>query len=190
MYTGHGHKDNHHTKRQPIRKQCHRVEDTVRLCSPLLAQQNLDTFLGEVPLVIKRLILSDTTRHRRHSIALRIGMAACHQGHYREIYSENKTTPFPYKQLVAEVRNSHRHPLVVNRQSLTMVLHSNAIPLGVLHMEGIVLSPQLQKRIGCAYSFIFAALNSFQTKQTVEEMQQNIFIHLANMVEQKSALCQ
>lgn len=179
-------------REQQIEKDTQWIQKTVSCCAHVLAQQGLPNFCIETAKSIKELILFDrknTPDASPDSLPIRIGMALIQSGGFMEIYTENKTEPCQYDTILARAKEHPDKSVFFGDHNLDIVMSSGEKPLCILHMEGIAngLSPSLQSIILSAYTSISAALNSLETKMDMVNMQESVFINLAEIVEQKSS---
>lgn len=169
------------------------VEKTVACFAGIFSQNSMEGFCRETALAIKELLLFD---HALDSVGegdpsptLSICMALIREGEFEDIYVENPSGPCAYSRIVERAESVGDKPILFGEHTLDMLLYSGKNPACILHVDGIVrgVSVNLQNMLRSTYTGIAAALSEMELKNDIIELQENVFIGLAEIAEQKES---
>lgn len=168
------------------------VEKAVSSYAGIFAQQSIPGFCRETARAVKELLIFDNKVEgdgKQSPDDLHISMAFIRNGEYGEIYTENQIEPCSYQLIVNRAQNLGDKPVLIGEHTLDMLFYLGGTPACILHIDGINNRPSsnLQNTLKNSYVSISSALNSLELKEDIVELQENVFINLAEIAEQKQA---
>lgn len=175
-------------RKAQMEKDARWVNETITGCAGVFTQETLTGFCTEAVQTVRNLVLFDR-EDRSGSRPLRIGAAVRSDAGWEEFFRENLTEDCRYDTIV---RRAAAHPgegVFPGRHSVDMTFCNAEDPLCVIHVEGVGngLSPDLDNVLRIAHQCIAMALDNLTLKKGLAQTQENVFLTLAEIVEQKSA---
>ena len=164
------------------------VNETITGCAGVFTQETLTGFCSEAVQTVRSLILFDR-EDRSGSRPLRIGAAVRSDAGWEEFFRENLTEDCCYDTIVRRAAAYPGGGVFPGRHSVDMTFCNAEDPLCVIHVEGVGngLSPDLDNVLRIAHQCITMALDNLTLKKDLAQTQENVFLTLAEIVEQKSA---
>ncbi len=167
------------------------VERAVTSCAGIFAQQSIEGFCRETVRAMKELILFDGVIENQSGTgmqpALAISIAFYDNGDFVEVYTENNIEKCSYNRILARAKSAGGKPVLFGEHTLDMIFYTESGPNCILHVDRIKnrLSSNLQNTLRSTYRGIALALNSLELKENIVELQESVFINLAEIAESK-----
>ena len=171
------------------------IQKSIHACIRVYSQQSAEDYCLETVRVIQDLLLHDHQPDLNGDITgLRVCAAMAEGGNLeamREIYRSNMKEACNYTRIAQRARKAGliKGGVMFGNHSLDSILYAGDSPLCFIHIEGIEqsLSRHLQTIIRAIHTGLSSMAGMFSRSISQTALQKNVFINLAEIVEQKSS---
>jgi HD-GYP domain-containing protein (c-di-GMP phosphodiesterase class II) len=166
------------------------AKKAISSCAGIFAQQNIEGFCRETALAIKELVAFDNEIENNQpcNIQLKICVGLYENGEFKDYYTENEPGNCSYKRILERAaKTSGESPVLYRDHTLDIIFYLHDNPSCIIHIEGLPKKPSsnLLNTVSNIYSGIAESLNSLELKENIVELQESVFISLAEIAEKK-----
>ena len=160
------------------------IEDITSLIAQMFLQKEEATFLTEVARGLSH-IIEKNSEINDEDIDVHACVGILDDGDFREIYNEGPVEGCDYRSVYAHL-DGQPQKLLIGNTSADMLFQMEGHH-AVIHFENILcgVTSGIQNIIKTAYLNLFTAYQNLSLKNDVSDIQEELFINLATVVEQK-----